>query len=190
MKLAALYCRVSTADQNARLQLNELRLLAAQRGWKVFREYVDEGVSGAKQSRPQLDALMSDARKGKFSIVAVWRFDRFARSTTHLLAALEEFRSLGVDFLSAHEAIDTGTPLGKMVFVIVAAVAELERSLIQERVRAGVARARSEGKRFGRPRKGFDYRRAQELKAAGRSVRQIAATLGVSRSTAQRFLAG
>lgn len=189
-KRVALYARVSTSDQNTEMQLRELRQLCKPRGWRIVHEYVDLGVSGAKSSRPQLDALMADARNGTFEAVAVWKFDRFARSTTHLLAALEEFRALGIDFVSLRESIDTSTPMGKMVFTIVAAVAELERSLIQERVRAGVQRARADGKRFGRPRVGFDYRRAQDLNAAGQSVRQIATALGVSRSTVQRFLVG
>src|SRR5438105_181415 len=111
---AAIYARVSTSDQSADMQLAELRELVARRGWAVAAEFVDEGVSGTKASRPQLDRLMADARRRKFDLALVWRFDRFARSTTHLLSALEEFRSLGIDFVSLHEAVDTSTPMGKM----------------------------------------------------------------------------
>ena len=187
-KRAALYGRVSTADQTVANQLPDLHRHAQQRGWSIVHEYVDEGISGAQSSRPALDKLMADARRGAFDVVLVWRFDRFARSTTHLLSALEEFRGLRVDFVSVQESVDTSTPMGKMVFTICAAVAELERSLIRERVKAGVARAKAEGRKFGRPRKGFDYRRAVELRGQGHSLRHIAAALGVSHATVQRVL--
>lgn len=180
---AALYCRVSTSDQHADMQLAELREQAKHRGWEIVGEYVDEGVSGAKASRPQLDALMADARRRRFDVVAVWKFDRFARSTTHLLSALEEFQALGLNFLSLREAVDTSTPMGKMVFTVVGAVAELERSLIRERVVAGLERARRRGKRLGRPQAEVDVVRALDLKRQGKSLRQIAKALGVSRTT-------
>lgn len=149
---AAIYARVSTSrDQDVGMQIRELRQLSRQRNWKVVAEFVDKGISGAKDSRPELNRLMAEAHRGKFSVVAVWRFDRFARSVSHLLRALETFRSLGVEFLSVSEAIDTTTPAGKMVFTVLGAVAELERSLIGERVRAGLRNARAKGKRLGRP---------------------------------------
>lgn len=148
---AAIYCRVSTFDQSVSMQLRELRQYAKRRGWKIASEFVDEGVSGAKASRPQLDKLMQDAHKRKFDAVVVWKFDRFARSVSHLLRALETFDSLGIAFVSLSESIDTSTPAGKMVFTVLGAVAELERSLIGERVRAGIRAARARGVRLGRP---------------------------------------
>ena len=186
---AAIYARVSTKDQDAQLQVEELRRLAQQRGWCVADEYVDEGVSGSKASRPELDRLMADARAGRLDVVAVWRFDRFARSTQHLLQALEEFRALNVDFVSMRESIDTSTPMGKMVFTMIAAVAEMEREIIQERVRAGVARAQAEGKHCGRPRKHLDPEVARMLLAQGMSERQVAEKLGASRGLLRRRLA-
>lgn len=188
--LAAVYARVSTGEQTARNQLRELREYLRRRSWKVYREYVDEGISGATARRPALDRMMADARKGAFKVVLVWRFDRFARSTTHLLGALEEFRALDIDFVSLQESIDTATPMGRMVFTICAAVAELERSLIRERVMAGLARAKAEGRKIGRPRKGFDYRRAVELRKKGWSLRRLARALGVSHATVARHLPG
>jgi DNA invertase Pin-like site-specific DNA recombinase len=138
IKAAAIYARVSTADQTCDLQLRDLREYCARRGWQAL-EYVDTGVSGAKASREQLDRLMHDARQRRVDLVLCWRFDRFARSTKHLLDALEEFKSLGVGFVSHQEAIDTTSPMGKLLFTIVAAMAEMERSILIERVRAGMA---------------------------------------------------
>ena len=147
----AIYARVSTKDQNCELQLRDLRTFCAARSFTLVREFVDVGESGAKDSRPQLNELMAEARKRKLDAVVVWRFDSFARSTKHLLLALEEFRSLGVQFISYQENIDTSTPLGQALFTIVAAVAQLERDLIRERVTAGIRVARQNGKRLGRP---------------------------------------
>lgn len=180
---AALYARVSTIahGQDVELQLEELRQVAGQRGW-VITEYVDEGVSGSKDRRPALDRLMGDARSGKVDLVAVWRFDRFARSTTHLLSALEEFRELHVEFLSLREQIDTSTPMGRAVFTIVAAVAELERGLIQERVVAGVRRAQASGTHCGRPRLAVPVDAAIALLKDGRGLREVAGMLNVDRN--------
>ena len=150
-KRAALYARVSSPDQNPAMQSRELREYCKLRGWKIYDEYVDRRVCGAKDSRPQLDRLMSDAHRRRFDVVAVWRFDRAARSVSHLLRALETFRSLGIEFVSLSEQIDTTTPTGKMMFTVLGAVAELERSLIGERVRAGLRNAKAKGKRLGRP---------------------------------------
>ncbi len=133
------------------MQLSELREFCRRRNWKVASEFVDRGISGAEDSRPELNRLMAEAHRGKFSVVAVWRFDRFARSVAHLLRALETFRSLGIEFVSLSEQIDTTTPAGKMVFTVLGAVAELERSLIGERVRAGLRNAKANGTRLGRP---------------------------------------
>jgi len=150
---AAIYARVSTKDQSRDMQMRDLRAYCAARGFTIIREYIDIGQSGAKDSRPQLNELMADARKRKFDSILVWRFDRFARSTKHLLLALEEFRSLGVQFVSYQENIDTRSPLGQALFTIVSAVAQLERDLIRERVSAGVRNARAGGKQLGRPRR-------------------------------------
>lgn len=186
-KRAAIYARVSTTEQCTDMQIAELRELAQRRGWQVACEYVDEGVSGTKSSRPQLDKLMADSRRRRFDLVLVFRFDRFARSTSHLLSALEEFRSLGIDFVSCHEAIDTTTPLGKMVFTVVAAVAELERSIIVERVRAGIARARAKGKRLGRPPGSrIDSVEIRKLLGEGFSMQKVANQLGISVGSVHR----
>src|ERR1051326_2567798 len=151
----ALYARVSTAhhSQDPMTQLLPLRDHAALRGLSIVEEYVDLGWSGSKERRPNLDRPMADARRKKFAAVLVARFDRFARSVSHLLKALSEFQTLSIDFVSLNEQIDTSTPMGRMVFTILAAVAELERELIRERVQAGVDRARRQGKRLGRPPK-------------------------------------
>src|SRR5215472_833703 len=140
-KRVALYARVSSTDQNPAMQIRELREFCKARGWMIFDEYIDRGISGAKDSRPQLDRLMQDAYRRRFDVMAVWRFDRAARSVSHLLRVLETFRSLAIEFVSLSEQIDTTTPTGKMVFTVLGAVAELERSLIAERVRAGLRNA-------------------------------------------------
>lgn len=150
---AAIYARVSTSGngQSPAMQLRELRDYCKRRGWRIAGEFVDEGISGAKDSRPELNRLMADAHKRRFDAVVVWKFDRFARSVSHLLRALETFNSLGIAFVSLSESIDTSTPAGKMVFTVLGAVAELERSLIGERVRAGLRNAKAKGIRLGRP---------------------------------------
>jgi DNA invertase Pin-like site-specific DNA recombinase len=186
---AALYARVSTTGhgQDVGLQLDELRQVAAQRRWQVV-EYVDEGVSGSQDSRPALDRMMADARRGKLDVVAVWRFDRFARDTRNLLVTLEEFRQLGVEFISLREQVDTSTPMGKAMFTIISAISELERDLIRERVVAGVRRAQAAGKHCGRPRVEMDLRPATALLKEGRSLKETARILGVSRNTLRRRL--
>ncbi len=184
----ALYARVSTMDQNSETQLRELREHAERRGWTLQGEYVDHGVSGARSSRPQLDAMMADARRRKFDVVLVWRFDRFARSTTHLLSALDEFRKVGINFVSLHEAVDTSSALGQMVFTICAAVAELERNIIRERVIAGVRRAQAEGTKLGRPKAMVDMQRLTTMRQEGRSMGYIARHLGVSKATISRLV--
>jgi len=150
----AIYARVSTSNgQYPEMQLRELREYCERRGWEIAAEFVDAGVSGAKDSRPELNRLVAEAHRRQFDAVVVWKFDRFARSVSHLLRALETFRSLGIDFVSLSEQVDTSTPTGKMVFTVLGAVAELERSLITERVRAGLRNAKAKGRRLGRPRK-------------------------------------
>ncbi len=178
---AALYARVSTLDkgQDVEVQLRELREYADRRGWTTV-EFVDNGVSGTKDSRPQLNALMHDAKRRKIDCVLVARFDRFARSVSHLLRALEEFRALGIDFVSLHESCDTTTPQGKMMFTILGAVAEFERALICERVRAGLANARAKGRLPGPKPLALDQAHIARRRSAGESLRAIAASLGVS----------
>jgi DNA invertase Pin-like site-specific DNA recombinase len=187
----AIYARVSTTNhgQDVGLQTRELRQFAEARGWTVAGEYIDAGVSGTKDSRPELNRLMAAAHKRRFDVVCVWRFDRFARSVPHLLRALETFKALGIDFVSYSEQMDTSTPAGKMVFTVLGAVAELERSLIVERVRAGLRNARAKGKRLGRPRVAVDAARIARLRSEGRSVREIATQLGYSRSLVHKTLA-
>ena len=187
----AIYARVSTINhgQDVSLQTRELRQFAEARGWIAAGEYVDAGVSGAKDSRPELNRLMADAHKRRFDVVCVWRFDRFARSVSHLLRALETFKALGIDFVSYSEQMDTSTPAGKMVFTVLGAVAELERSLIVERVRAGLRNARAKGKTLGRPRAAVDALRIARLHSQGRTIREIAEELGYSRSLVHKTLA-
>jgi DNA invertase Pin-like site-specific DNA recombinase len=186
---AALYARVSTVDkgQDPELQLAELRQHAGQRGWHVIGEFVDH-ASGTDRSRPQLAKLVALVAARKVDVVAVWRFDRFARSTAHLLEALEACRQAGVDFVSLREQFDTTTPMGKAMFTVTAAVAELERDLIRERVRAGVDRAKAAGKHCGRPKNDIDLRAASRLLQQGVPLRQVADMLHLPRTTLRRRL--
>ena len=185
---AAIYARVSTANngQSPEMQLRELGEYCERRGWQVAGEYVDVGISGPREKRPELDRLMADAHRRRFDAVVVWKFDRFARSVSHLLRALETFKALGVEFVSLSEQVDTSTPTGKMVFTVLGAVAELERSLIVERVRAGLRNARAKGKRLGRPRVVVDASKVACLRAEGRSWASISKQLGIGKGTAQR----
>jgi DNA invertase Pin-like site-specific DNA recombinase len=184
---AALYARVSTLNgQNPEIQLNELREYAERRGWEVVGEYVDSGISGAKDSRPELNRLMADAHRRRFDVVCVWKFDRFARSVSHLLRALETFKALGVEFCSYSEQMDTSTPAGRMIFTVLGAVAELERSLIAERVRAGLRNAKANGKRLGRPTAQISMAQIEALMAEHLSVAGIAERLGTSTATIWR----
>jgi len=182
---AVLYSRVSTTNgQDPEMQSREIREYCLRRGWALVGEYVDIGISGAKERRPQLDRMIADAHKRRFEVVVVWKFDRFARSVSHLLRALETFRALGVEFVSLSEQVDTSTPTGKMIFTVLGAVAELERSLIAERVRAGLRNARAKGKRLGRPTKHVNPAQIAALRAQGVTWRHIGAQLGVSAATA------
>ncbi len=190
-----IYARISTATKDAggkgqdpQLQLDELRAVAAQRGWQIVGEFVDIGISGAKERRPQLDALMKEVHRGRADVVAVWKFDRFARSVGHLVRALDDFRARGVHFFSARDSIDTSTPAGRFTFAVIAAVAELERELIRERTVAGLAAARRRGVRLGRKPVRVDIDRARELRGQGLSYRQLAAELRVSVGVVHRLL--
>lgn len=186
----ALYARVSTANngQDPAMQTRELREYAERRGWTVTGEYVDVGISGTKEKREALDRLMADAHRRKFDVVVVWKFDRFARSVSHLLRALETFKALGIDFVSFSEQMDTSTPAGKMVFTVLGAVAELERSLIVERVKAGLRNAKAKGKHLGRPRVIVDAHTIAALRKDGASWAAICQETGLSKGTAQRAL--
>ena len=186
---AGLYARVSTSGhgQDVGLQMEELRQVARQRAWTAV-EFIDDGVSGSIERRPGLDRMLADARAGKLDVIAVWRFDRFARDTRHLLVSMEEFRQLGVEFVSLREQIDTSTPMGKAMFTIIAAISELERDLIRERVVAGVRRAQAAGKHCGRPKAEMDLRPALALLGEGRSLKEVSAILAVSRATLRRRL--
>lgn len=185
---AALYGRISTSDQRADLQLDDLRGLSEQRGWTIVDEYVDLGISGTKDRRPALDRLMTDARRARFGVVAVWRFDRFARSVRHLVVTLDEFRALGIEFVSLNDSIDTSTPTGRMMFAVVAAMAQFEAEVIRERTIAGLAAARRRGVRLGRKPVRFDVDRARELRSVGWSYRRVARELGVSVGLVHRVL--
>jgi DNA invertase Pin-like site-specific DNA recombinase len=172
------------------MQLRELRDYCQRRGWEVAGEYVDAGVTGVKEQRPELDLLLAECRKRRVDAVVVYRYDRFARSLRQLVNALEEFRALGIEFVSIHEGVDTSTPNGRLVFGIFASIAEFERELIRERVRSGLAAARARGKRIGRPRKTVDAAKIARLRASGASWRTIAAQLGVSVGTAYNVAQG
>ena len=182
-----LYARVSTLHgQHSEVQLVELREYITRRGWRIVGEYVDEGVSGARERRPELDRLWADCRKRKVDAVVVYRYDRFARSLRQLVNALEEFRALGIDFVSLHEGVDTSTPNGRLVFGIFASIAEFERELIRSRVRSGLAAAKAKGKRLGRPRTGVDVAQVARLRASGASWREISEQMGIGVGTACR----
>src|SRR5690348_13968731 len=181
-----MYARVSTHNgQNPEMQINEIRAYCERRQWAVAGEYVDTGISGSKEHRPALDRPLSDCRKRKIDAVVVYRYDRFARSVGQLVNALEEFRSLGIDFVSLHEGVDTSTPNGRLVFGIFASIAEFERELIRDRVRSGLAAAKARGRQLGRPRVAVELRIA-ELRAEGRGWKAIAAELGVGVGTILR----
>jgi len=185
----ALYARVSTTDQSTDSQLLDLRRYVSDRGWHLHREYTDNGISGTKDSRPALNQLMDDAKKRRFDVLLVWRFDRFARSTKHLILALEEFRNLGVDFVSYQENIDTSSPLGSAIFTIISAVAQLERDIIAERVKAGLRRAVEAGKQLGRPNgTSLDVEAIHRLRSEGLSLMRIAKALKTSKSSIARLL--
>jgi DNA invertase Pin-like site-specific DNA recombinase len=186
-KRAALYARVSTMlGQDPQMQLRELRTFAVARGWTVTGEYVDRGVSGSKDRRPQLDLLMAGAKRREFDILLVWKLDRFARSLKHLVTALGEFEALGVQFVSLRDNLDLTTPSGRLMFHVIGAMAEFERSLIQERVRAGLRNARAKGKRLGRPTVSIPTAKVQRLRSQGLSWSQIAEATGVAKATLLR----
>ena len=187
MTRAALYMRVSTVDQHPETQLHDLRQMAAQRGLDIVHEYTDR-ISGVKAKRPGLDAMMSDARHGQFDVVLVWASDRIARSVKHFLEVLDELSRLQIEYISFRENIDTGGPLGRAIVIIIGAVAELERNLIIERVRAGMRRARLEGQHIGRNPLVLDNAAIQRDRQHGQSIREIAKGHRISTATVQRVL--
>jgi DNA invertase Pin-like site-specific DNA recombinase len=189
MKRAAIYARVSTNNgQNPQMQLDELRVYCRRRGWEIAGEFVDAGTCGANERRPALDRLVSDCRRRLVDAVVVYRYDRFARSLRQLVNALEEFRALGIDFVSLHEGVDTSTPNGRLVFGIFASIAEFERELIRDRVRSGLASAKAHGKRLGRPLVAVDAYKVATMRASGCSWASISRELSIGKGTAQRAL--
>ena len=186
-KRAAVYLRVSTMDQHAETQLHDLRQLAGQRGFEIAETYTDH-ISGTRAKRPGLDKLMSDARRGRFDVVLVWACDRLARSVRHFLEVLDEFNHLGIEFVSFRAQLDTGGPLGRAVVVIISVVAELERNLIVERVKAGMRRARMEGQRIGRPARSVDIGSLVRDRDRGHSLSQLAKEYGIGETTVRRLL--
>jgi DNA invertase Pin-like site-specific DNA recombinase len=186
-KRVALYLRVSTVDQHPETQLHDLRLMAQQRGYEIVREYTDK-ISGTKAKRPGLDELLHDARRARFDVVMVWAFDRMARSVRHFLEVLDDLTRSRIEFISFRENIDTGGPLGRALVVIIGAIAELERNLIVERVRAGMRRAKLEGRHIGRRPLDIDRAAVLHHRAQGRSLSQIAETFSTSRATVSRII--
>ncbi len=186
-KRAALYLRVSTVDQHPETQVHDLRQMAAQRGYEIVHEYTDR-ISGVKARRPGLDQMLADARRGRFDVILVWASDRIARSVKHFLDVLDELSRLNIEYVSFRENIDTGGPLGRAIVVIIGAVAELERNLIIERVRAGLRRARLEGRHIGRNPLVLDHVAIVRDRQQGQSLRQVAKSHRISTATVQRVL--
>ena len=184
----AIYCRVSTLDQNPETQLLDLQQLAAQRGFEVVKTFIDHGISGTRARTPGLDEMLADARRGRFEVLLIWSCDRIARSTRHLLEVLDELTRLQIQFVSFREALDTSGALGRAVTVIIGAIAELERSLIVERVRAGMRRAKLEGRHIGRKPLQLDTTAIVADRARGLSLRQIGKAHQISTATARRVL--
>ena len=188
MKKCAVYARVSTLEQHVEMQLYDLRQLAQKRGFEVVAEYTDHGVSGAKARRPGLDTLMADARKRKFSVVLVAAFDRVARSTKHFLQVIDEFDSLGIEFVSRRENVDTSGPMGRLFLTLIGSIAELESELIRERIRAGMRRRRLEGLPLGRVPLDVDHEALVADRLSGMSLTQTAKKYLVSRASVIRFV--
>jgi DNA invertase Pin-like site-specific DNA recombinase len=183
----ALYARVSTLNgQHPEMQLSELREYGARRGWQIVGEYVDEGISGSRERRPQLDRLMADAHRRKFEAVLVWKIDRFGRSLRHLVNALADLDAYGVAFVSLRDNLDLSTPSGRLMFQVIGAMSEFEKSLIQERVRAGLRNAVARGVRLGRPKRTVDAAQIARLRGSGASWREISEKLGIGVGTACR----
>lgn len=187
-KKAAMYLRCSTISQTTENQSIELHRFCDRQGWQVFKIYEDQAVSGAQHDRPSLNEMLSDAQRGKFDVVLVWKIDRLARSTAHLLEILNLLRASHVDFCASTQGIDTTTAHGRMLFTFLGAISEFERELITERVVAGIGRAKANGVQFGRPRVGFDVSKALELRKEGMSWGQLAKRTGISSATLRRAI--
>jgi len=188
MKKCAIYARVSTPEQHVETQLYDLRQLASQRGFEVVEEYTDNGVSGTKARRPGLDALMSDARKRKFSVVLISAFDRAARSTRHLLQLIDELDSSGIQFVSRRENVDTSGPMGRLFLTLIGSIAELEADLIKERIRAGMRRRRLEGLPMGRQPLDVDRAAIVRDRLSGMSLTKCSKKYRISRASVIRFV--
>jgi DNA invertase Pin-like site-specific DNA recombinase len=188
VKKVAIYARISTPDQHIETQLYDLRKLAAQRGFEITREYCDRGISGSKARRPGLDSMLNDARRGEFAVVLVSAFDRIARSTKNFLEIVDELNSVNIEFVSAREAIDTSGPMGRMFLTMVGSIAELERSLIVERIRAGMRRAKIEGRRLGRAPLDVDRNALVRDRLAGMSLTDVAKKYRISRASVVRVV--
>lgn len=188
IRSVALYARVSTlnGNQDPEMQLSELREYATRRGLRIYEEYVDQGVSGSKESRPALNRLMTDAQKCRFDAILVWKIDRFGRSLKHLVNSLADLSAYGVTFISLRDNLDLSTPSGRLMFQIIGAMAEFERALIQERVRAGLRNAKAKGKRIGRPRKEVDSSKVHALRGQGLSWREVSSRLKLGLGTVYR----
>lgn len=184
----ALYARVSTDDQSAGMQLDDLHAISRARHWENVKEYVDEGISGSKKERPALDRLIADVKVGRIERIVVWKFDRMARSALHLLEILDLCRDYNVQFVSHHESLDTGTAMGRAMLTIFGAIAELERDTIRTRVKAGIARAKKEGRPHGRPKVIYDRKIAEEMRRNGISIRAISDAMRVSQTVIHRDL--
>jgi DNA invertase Pin-like site-specific DNA recombinase len=189
-KAVAIYVRVSTPDQHVESQLYDLRELASQRGFEVVHEYEDRGVCGKKARRPGLDALMADARRKRFSVVLVAAFDRIARSTRKFLQVIDELDSMGIEFISRRENVDTSGPMGRLFVTIISAIAELERSLVVDRVKSGMRRAKPEGRQIGRARLDVDREQVVQDRRSGLSLTQVAKRHNISRASVCRLMKG
>jgi putative DNA-invertase from lambdoid prophage Rac len=187
----AIYARVSTSNQgqDVTMQTRELQKYAEARGWTITGEYLDRGVSGAKDRRPELDRLMTDAKRRKFDAILVWKLDRFGRSLRHLVNALAELEAVGIAFVSLTDNLDLSTPAGRLMFQVIAAMSEFERELIRERVRAGLRNAVAKGRKLGRPASRLDHARIAKLRSQGASLRAIGSDLGCSASLVHKSLA-
>ncbi len=189
IKTVAIYARVSTDRQSTESQINTLKEYLEKRSWKVFKEYIDTGFTGSNTKRPAFNEMIADAKKRSFDVLLVYKLDRLSRSLKDLITTLDDLQSLGIDFVSYDNGLDTTTPTGRLLFHVVGAVAEFEKEIIRERVIAGLHNARTKGKQLGRPPvPSFKIQEAQELRKAGLSFRKIASELGIHESTIRHWI--